>query len=191
MPAQHGPLLSEEQTTKMTQLDNLASLILEKTAAAMNAQDFGNVFQDLVEVSLRHANRPGLAAQGNAGNPDFFWNDGAESWGWEVKSSQGVACPAAPAAVAAMAQFMHKRLVYLNTSVAPYTLYVADLDGFAGAQFNPCQLPHRANEELELAASLNELLRCMNSALYTEVPANLVEQAMDPRRIAAVQLLGW
>jgi hypothetical protein len=175
----------------MIQLDNLASLILENTAAAMGPQDFGNVFQDLVEVSLRHANRPGLAAQGNAGNPDHFWNDGTTSWGWEVKSYNTAACTAEPAAVNAMAQFTHKRLVYLHTSVAPYTLYVANLEGFAGAQFNPSQLPQLEDEERELADSLNELLRCMNSTLYTEVPANLVEQAMDPRRNAAVQLLGW
>lgn len=175
----------------MTQLDNLASIILEKTAAAMSPQDFGNVFQDLVEVSFRHGNRPGLAAQGNAGNPDFFWNDGAKSWGWEVKSSEQNSCPATEAAVKAMQQFTNKRLVYLNTSVAPFTLYVADLEGFAGDSFNPSQLPNLEDEERELAASLNELLRCMNSALYTEVPADKVEQGMDPRRNDAVRLLGW
>jgi len=175
----------------MIQLDNLASLILENTAAAMGPQDFGNVFQDLVEVSLRHANRPGLAAQGNAGNPDHFWNDGTTSWGWEVKSYNTAACTAEPAAVAAMAQFTHKRLIYLNTTVAPYTLHVTDLEGFAGTQFNPSQLSERDEEERELAASLNELLRCMNSVLYTDVPATKVERAMDPRRNAAVGLLGW
>lgn len=175
----------------MIQLDNLASIILEKTAAAMIPQDFGNVFQDLVEVCLRHGNRPGLAAQGNAGNPDLLWNDGVNTWGWEVKAYQTPTCPATFAAVDALANFAHKRLVYLHTAVAPYTLYVADLEGFAGNQFNPGQLPSLKGEELELAASLNELLRCLNSALYMDVPSKFVEQALDPRRSAALKLLRW
>jgi hypothetical protein len=171
----------------MIQLDNLSAKILETTYNQMAPQDFGNVFQDLVEVCLRHGNRPTLHAQGNAGNPDIVWNE----WGWEVKSSQQITAEATQAAVDAMANYTNKRLVFLHTVVAPYTLYVANLEGFKGNQFNPQQLPQLPEEESELASSLGEIIRCMNSALYTEIPPQNVEQAMDPRRIEAVNILGW
>lgn len=175
----------------MIQLDNLASLIFKKTADKMNAQDFGYVFQDLVEACLRHCDRQTLAAQGGAGNPDLFWKNEAVTWGWEVKSSQERTCPASHAAVKAMAQFTNKRLIYLNTGNAPFTLYVADLEGFDGTAFNPNQLKCIESEERELANSLNELLRCMNSALYTNIGNTLIRQSVNECTDAAVKSLGW
>lgn len=150
-------------------LDNLSAMILKDLYAKVTPQDFGNIFQHAVAIVLRQT-RPGLYELGGAGNPDIVW--GAS--GWEVKTAPRN-CPIKAACLAAMVNRANQRLVFLDTTAAPYTLYVCDFTGFvtkhvangqAETTCTPGREPRLPVEETELEQGLGELLRAVNSALY-------------------------
>lgn len=169
----------------MIQLDNLASMLLQELSDKLSEQDFGNVFQDLVTHALA-AKRPGLAAQGNAGNPDLTW----QGWGWEIKTGPR-SCPISKACLAAMGNYAHQRLVFLDTTSTPFPLHVCDFTPFVqtnvgnGQESTACTPGHLGTavqyEETELCDGLGNLLRAVNTALVANIPPNNVRAALAAR----------
>ena len=177
----------------MTILNNLSSLILRDLIDSRSAQDFGNIFQSLVETAIR-LERPALAAQGNAGNPDFIWMDPAtnHTWGYEVKSSSNPSgVPVSIASRNALGQQKHKRLVYLDTSGHPVRLYVCDLETFLAATVNqggngnihPRNLQNQTppGEENELVSGLERVIQTMNTALFDNLPEQQIPTEIKNR----------
>ena len=177
----------------MTTLNNMSSLILRDLIDSRSAQDFGNIFQSLVETAIR-LERPALAAQGNAGNPDFIWMDPAtnHTWGYEVKSSSNPSgVPVSIASRNALGQQKHKRLVYLDTSGHPVRLYVCDLSSFLDNNVNqtdpikvhPKTLQNQwmQQEEKQLKSELECVIQTMNTALFDNLPEQQIPTEIKNR----------
>lgn len=184
----------------MIQLDNLASHILKQTDVAINDPSaFGNVWQEMVRICLS-VNRPGLARQGGAGNPDFIW----QAQGWEVKSGSQT-CQISQDCVVAMTALKNPRLVHLDKTSPPYIIRCSDISGFlaqnhawadGGGQATVSCTPGRLSadqisEEMELKKNLEALLRSANSSLYEGLPQQQISMALAGRLQNAARLLGW
>ena len=177
----------------MTILNNLSSLILRELIDRRSATDFGNIFQSLVETAIR-LERPALAAQGNAGNPDFIWKDSlsGDTWGYEVKSSSSQSgVPISVASRSALAQLNRKRLIYLDTSGHPVRLYVCNLDSFLRdnvMQLGPVNMHPRnlqnhrmEDEETGLKSCIERVIQTMNTTLFDDLPQNQIPTEIKVR----------
>ena len=188
------------------QLDNLSSMLIAEAIKAMSPQDFGNVFQDLVEACLKKNGRPQLAAQGGAGNPDFTWKDAeGTQWGWEVKTGERD-CGITGDAMRQMLNLNQKRLIFLDKIASPYNLIIIDFAKYLekhsvwasrnekaqeSQSCKPQDWHQMLKEESELAQNLEELLRCLNSALFCNLPEGKKRAELATRLSDAQKLLGW
>lgn len=145
----------------MFQLSTAASAILESAYEVINESEFGYRFQTLVVEVLKGV--PGLGDlydNRGAGQPDCYAN--ASGVGVEIKARQANPLALDANSWKSLATYKSPRLVAMLTTVAPYPLWVARLDGLTSG---PIRLSRETPIDAELESQMQPTLSLLIEAL--------------------------
>ncbi len=145
----------------MFQLSTAASAILESAYEVINESEFGYRFQTLVVEVLKGV--PGLGDLCDnraAGQPDCYAN--ASGVGVEIKARRTNPLTLDPNSWNSLTTYDKPRLVAMLTTVAPYPLWVARLDGLTSG---PIRLSRETPIDAELESHMQPTLSLLIEAL--------------------------